>query len=157
MKFFFQLFAKLLDGSLGILLIGANFIICLLAFDWSGFFSYLNAPARINCHLKPVSLIDFSICGYSGSTIDAAVSLIQLLYAALTLPSILMTEYTLAVIKDFYPLWCYQTHELLFVPVFAVFNTFYWLFLGDLIEKAHSAYLLNKPSHQILSVFPKTD
>jgi hypothetical protein len=157
MKFFFHLFANLFRVSLGKLLMAANFVICLLIFDWSGSFRYLDTPTQINCHIKPHVSIDFSICGGSESISVAALGLIQFLYFCLTFPSIVMTEDTLTLIRNHYPLWCYETFEFLYIPIFAVINTFYWLFLGDLIEMAHSAYLRNKPSHQILSIFSNPD
>jgi hypothetical protein len=158
MKLVFQLFANFFAGLLGKLLIVANFVICLFIFDWSKFFRYLETPARINCHIKPFSRgIDFCVYGLYYSPIESFFLLIATSISVLFLPSILVTELILGDLKKLYPLWCVETFDILYIPIFAGINSFYCLFLGDMIEKAHSAYLRNKPVQKPLSIFSGFD
>lgn len=168
MKLFFQILRNLFAGLLGKLLIVANFVICSFIFDWGKFIKYLETPARINCHIKPKSSIDFCLYGFSGygygaiESIGYFIVLIFLLFfygllAVLIFPSIILTELALDSLKTLFPLWCVETYDILYVPIFAVINSYYWLFLGDMIEKAHSAYLQNKKFPKILSCFPKSE
>jgi hypothetical protein len=155
MKRFLQLLANLSQGLVGKLLVVANFIICLLAFDWHKFFRYLETPAKLNCHLKlPGRAIDF--CGFGG--LDLILFFFAIIYLIFVYPSIAMTEIVLEMLKKINPLWCLETFDMLYIPIFAVFNTFYWFFLGDLIEMWHSAYLRRKPMYQKpLNIFPDSD
>lgn len=172
MKRFFQLFANFFQGSVGKILIIANFIICLVIFDWDKFFRYLETPAKINCHIKPISrggTIDFSMSnsyglydyGYNAGAVEILFYFIistfilcfLVAFLIFTLPSISLTGITLEFLKLIFPLWCLETFDIFYIPIFAIINTFYWLFLGDMIEIAHSAYLKNKPPKKILSIF----
>jgi len=159
MKRFFQLFANLFRGSVGKLLIIVNFVICLLIFDWPKFARYLETPARINCHLKPYTGGAIDICVFGGypSIFDPIILLFGLIYLILVYPSIAMTEIILGVSKGLFPLSCLETFDLLYIPIFVLVNTFYWLFLGDLIEIAHSAYLQRKPVNKFLTIFPDSN
>jgi hypothetical protein len=166
MKRFFQFFANLFAGLVGKLLIVANFVICLFIFDWDKFIRYLETPVKINCHIKQSGgSIDFCLYGFSGygyGIIESIgyfiVSIFLLLFGAfffiLVYPSVAVTEIILQILKAQFPLWCIETQDILYVPIFAVVNSFYWLFLGDMIEMAHSAYLRNKKFPKILSCFP---
>lgn len=157
MKCFFQLFANLFWGLVGKLLIIANFVICLLIFDWEKFARYLETPARINCHFKPQSGMDICIFGGYPSMFDPIILLFGLIYLILVYPSMAMTELILGVLKNVFPLSCLETFDLLYLPIFALVNTFYWLFLGDMIEIAHSVYLQRKSIDKPLSIFPESD
>lgn len=165
MKLFFQILKNLFAGLVGKLLIVANFVICLFIFDWDKLFRYLETPAKINCHIKSGGSIDLCLYGftrYSYSLIEEVIyfviSIFLLLLSAgfliLVYPSIAVTEIVLQILKAQFPLWCIETFDILYVPIFAVINSFYWLFLGDMIEIAHSAYLRNKKFPKILSCFP---
>lgn len=143
MKRFFQLFANFFQGSVGKILIIANFIICLVIFDWGKFFRYLETPAKINCHIKPISRggsIDICTSGMFPSIFEPLILLIGLIYLIFVYPSIAMTEIVLGGLKGLFPLLCLETFDIFYIPIFAVVNTFYWLFLGDMIEIAHSQY-----------------
>lgn len=168
MKRFLQVFKHLFAGLVGKLFLIANFVICLFVFDWSKFVRYLETPARIDCHIKPPSSIDFSIYGFTGNNygviegiiyfVLSVFSLLLLgLFLILVYPSIAVTEIILQILQAQFPLWCAETHGILYLPVFAVVNSFYWLFLGDMIEIAHSAYLQNKQVEKPLSCFPDSN
>lgn len=156
MKFIFQLFKNLFAGLVGKLLFVVNFIICLMIFDWHKLFRYLEAPARINCHIKPYSR-SIDICFGSPSIFDFIILLFGIIFLILVYPSMAMTEIILGVLKGMFPLWCVETFDILYIPIFTLVNAIYWLFLGDMIEMAHSAYLRNKPIQKPLSIFPITD
>jgi hypothetical protein len=171
MKFIFQLFKNLFAGLVGKLLFGVNFIICLMIFDWHKLFRYLETPARINCHLKSTGgAIDFSVYGLTGSSYSFGVieNVFYLIifvfyfffvgiFFILVYPSMAMTEIVLGVLKGMFSLWCVETFDILYIPIFAIFNSIYWIFLGDMIEMSHSAYLRNKPIQKPLSIFPDSD
>lgn len=156
MKLFFQILRNLFAGLLGKLLIVANFIICLGIFDWGKFVKYLETPARINCHIKQYGR-GIDICGFYYSPIESVFIFIVTVTYILFLPPILMTEWVLEDLKRLHPLWCLETFDIFYIPIFLFFNTFYCLFLGDMIEKAHSAYLQNKRIQKPLSCFPKSE
>ena len=141
MERFFQLFAKLFQGLLGKLLFVANFIICLVIFDWGKFGRYLEAPARVNCHIKPYSRgIDICFFGRPLSIFEPVFLFFEGLYNIFIYPSMALTEIILVLLKETFPLWCIETFDILYLPVFALINSFYWLFLGDLIEILYSNY-----------------
>ena len=155
MKRFFQLFANLFAGLVGKLFVIANFVICLFIFDWGKFLRYLETPARINCHIKLTGRgIDICGFGYYYSPIESAFLLITAFVSLIFLPPMLMTELILGDLKRLYPLWCLETFDTLYIPIFTIINSFYCLFLGDMIEKAHSAYLQNKRDRKPLSILP---
>lgn len=169
MKRFFQLFANLFAGLVGKLFVIANFVICLFIFDWGKFFRYLETPARINCHIKPsggsIDSCLYGFSGYSYGIIEGILYFVMSLFSLLLIgfflilvyPSIAMTEIVLGSLKGLFPLWCVETFDIFYIPIYAVINSFYWLFLGDMIEKAHSAYLQNKKFPKILSCFPNSE
>ncbi len=159
MKRFFQLFANLSQGLVGKILIIANFIICLVIFDWKELFQYLETPAKLDCHIKPYSRgLDICTSGMFPSLIEPILFLLAAPFLILVYPSIAMTEIVLGVLKGMFPLWCIETFDIFYIPIFAVINTFYWLFLGDMIEMAHSEYLRRKSTtKKILSIFPDSE
>jgi hypothetical protein len=158
MKRFFQVFKHLFAGLVGKLLFAANFVVCLFIFDWAKFFRYLEAPARIDCHIKTFSRgIDICTSSIFPSFIEPILLLLAAIFFILVYPSIAVTEIVLEILKAQFPLWCVETHDILYVPVFAVVNSIYWLFLGDMIEIAHSAYLQNKQIQKPLSCFPDSN
>lgn len=134
----------------------ANYVICAVIFDWDKFFKYLETPARINCHLPPPSSgghIDF--CYGGASIFDLIIILVGAIFCILTLPSIIITETTLEILKKTFPLWCLETHNIISTPILAVINSFYWVCLAHIIELAHAKYLeLKPPIKKPLSVFP---
>jgi hypothetical protein len=156
MKLFFQILKNLFAELVGKLLILANFIICLFIFDWGKFIKYLETPARINCHIKQYSR-GIDLCGFYYSPIESVFILITTLIYILFLPPILTTEWVLGDMKRLFPLWCVETFDIIYIPIFVVINTFYCLFLGDMIEKAHTVHLRNKKMPKILSCFPKAE
>lgn len=153
MKLFFQILKNLFAGLLGKLLIAANFVICLFIFDWDKLIRYLETPARINCHIKEYSR-GIDICGMYYSPVESVFLFIVTLIYLIFLPPILMTELVLRDLKTLCPLWCIETFDILYIPIFAAINSFYCLFLGDMIEMAHSAYLQNRQPEKPLSCFP---
>lgn len=151
MKRFLQLFENLFQGLVGKLFVIVNFVICLLFFDWHKFFRYLETPARFNCHLKPNSP-GIDICMYGG--IEPLILLFGAIYLIFVYPSITVTEIIIEAGKTAFPLSCLETFDVIYIPIFSLVNAFYWLFLGDMIEMAHSAYLRNKRIQKPLSCFP---
>ena len=136
-------FTNLVKTIIGKVFFVLNYAICLFLFDWGKFSRYLNSPARVNCHFKPVSRgIDFCLYGASINPIEA---IFELVIAVTTFPSMIITQAVINVLKTQNPLWCYETFDIIYLPIFAVVNSFYWLLLGYGIEVAHSAYLRNKP------------
>ena len=154
MKFVFKLFADLFAGLVGKLMFAANFVICLFVFDWDKFFRYLETPARINCHIKPRSSVDICLTGIHSFIFEPILYVFVAFFSLLVYPSIAVTEIVLDILKVQFPLWCIETFDILYVPIFAVINSIYWLFLGDMIEIAHSAYLRNKTVQKPLSILP---
>lgn len=141
MKHLFQIVTKLFQGLVGKLLIIANFIICLVIFDWGEFLQYLETPSRVNCHIKPYSRgIDICTSGIFPSFIEPLLFFLAIIFFILVYPSMAMTEIVLGVLKVVFPLWCIETSDIIYIPVFALINAFYWLFLGDMIEILHSSY-----------------
>lgn len=137
----------------------ANYVICLMIFDWKEFFEYLEKPARISCYLKPYGggkSIDFSVFGAPISIFDVVINLFEGAFYLLSFPSTIITEMTLAMFKTSFPFWCYETFDLLYIPIFAVINSFYWVCLAYMIELGYSKYRqLYPPKNNYLSIFPK--
>ena len=133
----------------------ANYVICLAIFDWNKFFRYLNTPAKVNCHLPPPSRGDgIDIC-FSPSIIDPIIYFIGIILSILFLPSIVITEITLEMFKKTFPLWRLDTRDIIYIPIFAVINSFYWISLAYCIELAHAKYLqIKPPAKKPLSIFP---
>lgn len=167
MKYFFRFFAKTFNISIGKIFFVANIIICLVFFDWNNLFLYLNRIHETQCLPKRGGGIDFSVSGfYSSSVGEELIYLILMFFVYLFIvillplffPSICLTEIMLASLKQTFSHWCPETFDLIYIPVFAVFNAFYWVSLGNLVEMAHSAYLKRKPmSRKFLSIFPDSD
>lgn len=134
----------------------ANYVICLAIFDWDKFFRYLNTPAKINCHIKEIggSTIEFC-CGRPPSIFDPIIFFAEAIFFILTSPSIAITEITLEMFKKTFPLWCLDTRDIIYIPIFAVINSFYWISLVYCIELAHAKYLqIKPPTKKPLSIFP---
>lgn len=155
--------------SLAKIFFTSNYVICLVIFDWDKFFRYLNTPAKIDCHLPPPhtgGTIDFSVYGMfaynSGVGEDFIYPILMLflfLFAIilfiLIFPSIIITQITLEVLKNAFPLWCLETHNIIYIPILAVINSFYWVSLAYFIELAHAKYLqIKPPAKKPLSIFP---
>jgi len=137
----------------------ANYVICLVIFDWDKFFRYLNTPARIDCHLPPPhtggGAIDFCVYGSPPTIFDPIILFATVIFLIFTFPSTIITEITLEMFKKTFPLWCLETHDIIYIPIFAVINSFYWTSLAYCIELAHAKYLqIKPPAKKPLSIFP---
>lgn len=149
--------------SLAKVFFAANYVICAFVFDWFKFEKYLNTPAKIDCHIEPRGgSIDFSVYGmYGGEDFITLIFIIFLvlffiLFLIFTFPSIAITHITIEMLKTSFPFWCYETFEIVYIPIFAVINSFYWVCLAYIIELGYSKYRqLNPPKSKYLSVFPK--
>lgn len=135
----------------------SNFVICAFVFDWKEFFEYLEMPMRVNCHFKPYNGVDICISGgIISSILDPIYYFLVAIFLTLTLPSTIISERTLGMLKNTFPFWCYETFEIIYIPIFAVINAFYWICLAYMIELGYSKYRqLNPPKSKYLSVFPK--
>mgnify|MGYP000937355097 CR=1 FL=1 len=119
----------------------ANYVICAVIFDWDKFFKYLETPARINCHLPPPSSGGHIEFCYGGASIfDLINILFGVIFCILTLPSIIITQTTLEMLKKTFPLWCLETYDIIYIPILAVINSFYWICLAHIIELSYSTY-----------------
>lgn len=151
-------FRQIFKVSLAKIFFIANYVICAVIFDWDKFYKYLETPARINCHLplpKYGSGIDFCVYGSNISVFEPFILFFGAIFCILTLPSIIITENTLEMLKKAFPLWCLETHDIIYTPVFAVINSFYWICLAYIIELCHAKYLeLKPPAKKPLSIFP---
>lgn len=158
---------RIFKVSLAKIFFVTNYIICAMIFDWDNFFKYLETPARINCHLPSPSSgghIDFSVYGfYNYSVVEEMFHVIfsiflvcfTILFYILAFPSIAITEITLGMLKKTFSLWCLETYDIIYIPILAVINSFYWICLAHIIELAHAKYLeLKPPAKKPLSVFP---
>lgn len=164
MKYFFRFFTNLFNISIGKIFFVANIIICLVFFNWNKLFLYLDNINEMGCRPRGGGAIDFSVYGFYGSSaseefifsiIMIFVYLFIVILFILFSPSICLTEIMLGSLKQTFAHWCPETFDLIYTPIFFVFNSFYWIFLGDIIEMAHSAYLQRKPmSQKFLSIFP---
>lgn len=127
----------------------ANLIVFAVIFDWSEFASFIS-NAENSC--RPVlSKLSFgtNCYGGSGSGVELMLTavlgiIIGIFLLIFFLPSYLLTAAALAAIKVDYPHWCPETFELISVPVFAVFNAIYWIFLSRFFKLLHDYHCEHK-------------
>lgn len=138
-----------------------NLIIFAVIFDWSEFASFISNDEN-SC--RPVlSKVSFGTNCYGGSSsgIELMLSAILIIFIAVFLlvfflPSYLLTAAAMVLIQSDYPHWCAETFDLISVPVFAVFNAIYWIFLSRFFELIYDYHCENRTVQKNpLSIFKK--
>lgn len=166
MKHAFQIFKSFFKCPLAKIFLVANLIVCVFIFDWSEFLLYLSKINETGCKPKAVSFTlydNYGAFGASGMIMEvvaliltAVYLLIFLIFLLLVGPSLAFAACGVEILKMIFPHWCPETFELLFIPLFAVFNSFYWVFLANLFEFSHAQHSQNKsPDKNPLSIYSK--
>lgn len=163
MKHSFQIFKSFFKSRLAWIFFVANLIVCVFVFDWSEFLSYLNKINETGCKPKAISFSLYDNFGAYGAVdqlftliLSAFYLLFILILLVLVGPSLALAACVTEILKTSFPHWCPETFELLFTPLFAAFNSFYWILLANILETAHSRHSQNKLPHKdTLSIYSK--
>jgi hypothetical protein len=140
MKNLFQFVSAVFKGKLARIFVVTNLLLLLIFTNWHEVSYYWSHINQIGCR-PTASGIDFSSYGLSGGSGEA---FFYTFYAVLFLPSVIDTETILSLLKGVFPAWCRETFDILYMPIFTVFNSFHWLLLGFMIEILHTKFLLNR-------------
>jgi hypothetical protein len=65
-------------------------------------------------------------------------------YAVLFLPAMVDAETVISLLKKAFPSLCPETFELLYMPIFGVFNSLHWFLLGFVIEIFYKRLSINQ-------------
>ena len=144
MKHFSRLFKGIFKNGLAYIFLAASLCVYAIILDWSKIFTYISHFGDANCQPVKKEAINFVIYDMSPPPIPSPFEILEALFYFLSFPSALIKEILVTDLKTQYAHWCPETFDIIGIVSFLIINSFYWLFLGYLIETTHDYYKKNK-------------
>ena len=160
MQRYSQSFRSCRSNSLAYIFLTANFAACALILDWKEFFSYIAKMDAKECKPPVSEKISFGMYHFYGSSeLASFLTLLLLLFVVLILAFLFLLSLAAALsvvggLKIDYPEWCPETFDFIFIPVFIILNSIYWVLLSYLCEWIYDFHSKHKPVRKNpLSIF----
>ena len=148
-------FTSFFRNGLAYIFLAAGIFIYAIILDWNKIANYVGHFRETNC--EPVKQIKISFGIYDcGPYFPDPFKIVEGLFYFISFPSVIIRELLISDLKYHYPHFCPETFDVIGMIYFLIINSFYWMFLGYVIEAAHGYYSDRKSlSEKPLSLFGK--